>query len=374
MDAGDRHLAFFGEQPGKVALELLVGRAVAAVVHVMFEVLAEFAGGLVAVGRIDLQRLEHDRFELFRDVRIQPARRLDRVVVHLVDQVVDVVDVVDHGVGQQFIHHQTQAEHVALAGGALELGLFWTHVGQLTHDDFGFVRRAHDHGFGDAEVGELDHAAIGDDDVRRGDVAVDDVEHPPRHVLGFVGVMQRPADPRHGEGADVDVADLVAVFVGANEISQVFPVGVFHHDVVDALGLAELVDLQHVLVDKVSHQFGLTDEQVDVFLVLEEFALDRLDRHDLAEAFGAELLGEVDRAHATRGDLAQDLIVGDELDFLHGLPRSVGGVDAGWNRCQRTSPRELTTTSGPAQTVTGGAALAVAVWRCPATGCQGSLR
>src|SRR5687768_15363400 len=76
-DAGDRREAFLGEQAPEIARELLVGRTVAAVVHVVLKVLTELARRGVAVGRVDLERLHHDRLELLRDVRIQPARRLD---------------------------------------------------------------------------------------------------------------------------------------------------------------------------------------------------------------------------------------------------------------------------------------------------------
>jgi len=108
----------------------------------------------------------------------------------------------------------------------------------------------------------------------------------------------------------------VAVLVRADDVGEVLAVRVFHDDVVDALGLPELVDLEHVLMDEVGHELGLADEEVDVLLVLQEFALDRLDRHHFAETLGAELLGEVDRAHATGCDLAQDLVVGEVLDLL----------------------------------------------------------
>ena len=141
-----------------------------------------------------------------------------------------------------------------------------------------------------------------------------------------LGVGERVGVVEPGGDARADVRGVVErhVELGLDEAlhdpAEVGPADVLHRDVVAAVDLAQLVDLDDVRMGEPGRQPSLVKEHPDERLVLGELRQDALDDQVLREARGAALPGLVDLGHPARGDMGLEFVL---AEGIHGFRRAV---------------------------------------------------
>ncbi len=172
-------------------------------------------------------------------------------------------------------------------------------------------------GPGQAEVGDLDVAVGGDEDVLGLDVAVDD--------LGRVGGRQR----------DEHLLEQLERAVGrhrrflAHEVAQRAAGDVLHDEIGDVAVAALVEDRDHVAVVELGGRLGLADETVGELLVVAEPVVHDLDR-DLAVEPAVDSKEHAGHAAACNAVADQVAVVEDASDQ---------GIIA--RHCHATLPRHL---------------------------------
>jgi len=181
------------------------------------------------------------------------------------------------------------------------------HVGELALDRARLgVGRAL--GLGDAEVGDLGEAALGQEQVRRRDVAMHDAHQLAGAVAQLVGVVQALGDlmDHAADEAERQLALLARVLAEHREQREALEV--LHHDVELVVALVELVDLADVRVRHVRRDLRLADQHRAEPAVAREVRQDPLDHEQLLEAGGALEPGQKDLAHAAGRNAGQQLV------------------------------------------------------------------
>ena len=182
-------------------------------------------------------------------------------------------------------------------------------------------------GHGDAEVEDLHRAVVGDEDVVRRDVAVDDVERPPVEADLLVRVVEARGDAHdHVERvlhrhAPARRAERLA------HAAHVLAVEVLHGDEGATVGLAHVVHLRQVGVIQRRRDPRLVEEHPHEVGVGGELREDALDDADLLHAGDAGGASHPDLGHAADGDLLEELIFA-ERDGLH--EEAPGGALSAW--------------------------------------------
>ena len=113
------------------------------------------------------------------------------------------------------------------------------------------------------EIEQEDPAVVGEEDVLRRDVAVDDVERLPLEIAERVGVVE--TGERVDQDADVEIErdPLEALTRALAEGSERLAVEVLHREEVDAPFFADLVRLHDIRVAHSRGDAGLVEEQRD---------------------------------------------------------------------------------------------------------------
>ena len=200
------------------------------------QIRAHLGSGLIAIIRIFGQRFEHDGIKLRRDARV-PLRRRYRVLPHM------LVGDCDRGVaderrfaGEHFVENAPQRVHVRACIDRISARLLRGKI--LGGADYCRCPRdavvAVGQRTGDPEVHHLHCTGLGDHDVGRLDVAVDDpVLVAEVERLARVGDHLQGPTGRHRS-------------VGVDDVAQGDPVDVLHHDVgqrsAGSLGFPGVVD------------------------------------------------------------------------------------------------------------------------------------
>ncbi len=156
---------------------------------------------------------------------------------------------------------------------------------------------------GQAEIANFRLILQIEQDVRRFDVAVDDAV--------FMGMRQTAANGRneayHLLGIDCTSVRAVEKRLARHEL---------HDDEEHAIHFAEVIDADEVRVVEPCHAFGFGFEDRAEARILAEFLGQDFDGDRSVERF---LHGAIDRAHATRGDEALDVVGGKQwrqlIDF-----------------------------------------------------------
>ena len=196
--------------------------------------------------------------------------------------------------GQQEVQRRAEGPDVRLgAEGLVALPLLGRHVLRRADDALRVERCAVLvlERLGDAEVGEFHFAAPRDQDVVGLDVAVDD------GLLIAVGLGQA------ARGAEDDRRGLefVQATLAHDALARRLAVDEFHHQVMESVRSAIVVDAHEVFVGQAGRQLGLAPEARDELLVLgRQRRLEALHRHVDVEI---EVPAAVDRAHAALADL-----------------------------------------------------------------------
>ena len=159
----------------------------------------------------------------------------------------------------------------------------------------------------DAEVADLDLAADGDQDVVRGDVAVDD--RAALVALGqAVGVGEPAQDLADDVGDDVELELLALLAQARREAAQIEAVDPLHDQVAATLVLADVEDLDDVGVGQHHRQAGLVDEHPPVKRLAREVRGQELDGHGLARASHVAASTHPDLGHPARGNSAHERV------------------------------------------------------------------
>ncbi len=144
------------------------------------------------------------------------------------------------------------------------------------------------------------------------------------HLLVFevalaVRVVERGGDLRGDEQRELRLHRLSALLAAAEDGFQIVAIDVLHGDVVGVLDLAEVVDVDDVVVVELRGQLGLIDEHLDEVLVVRQMGKDLLDGDRLLESFDAAHPRLPDLGHAARGDLLDHHVLAElhaVRDFL----------------------------------------------------------
>ena len=316
-------------------------RRLEAVEHLV-DVALHLAGGLVAVGRVLLQRLHHDRVDLRRDLVVVLRRRRDARLAYLLEDGELVVAGEELAPGEELEEHRGQREDVGAFVDGPAPGLLRRHVLQLSLERAGLRVRRLRRRLGDAEVAELDVAFLGDEHVLRGDVAMHEAHLFVFEVAFAVRVIERRGNLRGDEKRDLDRQRLIAFLRFLEDVLQIVPIDVLHGDVVRALDFAEVVDVDDVVVIELGGQLRFIDEHLDEVLIVGKVRQDFLDGDDLLKSFDAAHARFPDLGHAAGGDLFEEDVL-SELDAIGRLffLRMRSGNGGGKDRLRDRHPIEL---------------------------------
>ena len=279
----------------------IVHHAVTDGVAGLAQVVEQHLGVPRPVGRLAGGGGQHQRVEVGRDggAGLAPlgggADRGQRdLVVHV------AVGHLDRGVagvrlasGEHLEQHHAERVHVAAGVGVAVGDQFGGDVGDGADQHAVGGRGVRGHGAGEAEVGDLDLATVGDQHVLGLEVAVDDA--------GLVGgcdgcdhrdqQVERPLRLHRGLAGD--------------QVAQRRALDVLHDHVGPAVVVALVEDGDHVGVREAGGGAGFAVEAAGEVLVAAEVVVHHLHRDGAGEA---AVGGEVDGGHAAAGELAEDLV------------------------------------------------------------------
>ena len=303
----DRRDAVARRQLGQPALELgLTDRSKRRPQH-PFDVAQHLVGALVALAGLLAHRARHDRGDLGRQIgrgllgrpkvpflnpqqRLEVARPLERARAR------------DHE-----IEHRPHRKQIGALIDRLAHRLLGRHEGDLPFDHAGAGVLALVHRLGDAEVGQLHLALIGQQDVVRADVAVNDPERRLPFGLG-VRIGERAADL----GRDVQRELARQPHAGGRrpveDAPEIPAVDQLERQEVTAGADAEIQHLRDVAVRQAHRDVRLVDEHVAELRIGVDGAVDPLQDDRLGEPLAAELGGEEDLRHPAVGDASDDLV------------------------------------------------------------------
>jgi hypothetical protein len=258
-----------------------------------------------------VHRLLDDRLERRRVVGIELGRPGDVARHHRPDDRGVVVADERAPLRGQLVQQHAERVDVDAAIERLGAALLGRHVRELALGDAGRGRVLALRRLGDPEVDQLDRAGVGDDDVRRTDVAVDQAER-----LAVVA-DQLVGEVAAGGGADDDRQRVgqrqLAALLGqlAEQRAAVVAVQVLHRVVVEAALLAEVVDVGDVRVIERRGVARLVQEHPHELGVLGEARQDPLHDDVLGEAGQAGHARQVDLGHPADREASHDLVPSD---------------------------------------------------------------
>ena len=271
---------------------------------------------IVGIGR---QRPHHDRRQRGRvePLVLGPGGRRSHAAGDPVQDLEIAVAGERRRAGRQLIEDGPQREDVAAAIDGATAALLGRHVGELSLERpllrLGPLERP----LGDAEVGDLHRAVVGDEHVRRRDVAVDD----PHRLAARAEPRVRVVQPVGGGGDDADgVPELERrggqvrrAGVRAHELAQVGAVDVLHREERGVAVGADVVDLGDVRVRERRREARLVEEHPEQLGIERVLRQDPLEHDQLLEPLDADAQEprQIDFGHPTDGQTANRLIAAD---------------------------------------------------------------
>ncbi len=271
---------------------------------------AELARGGEAIVATGGEGLHHEGLELGGDLPHVGAGWLHEAGPDDVEERLAAQAAVQGPTGEDLPEDDAQGVDVAPAVHLLAARLLGRHVAELALDDARLV--VEELGGRDAEVGDLHRAFVGEQDVLRGDVAVDDLQRRAGVVLLLVGVVQAlgglgdhpRAEPR---------GDARALGLGAgHQHAEVRALDVFHREELPLVAaVVELEDLDDVGVVEARGELRLLDEHGAEASRGEVRRVDALDDEELVGALRAGLLREEDLGHSPRAQATHDVELGE---------------------------------------------------------------
>ena len=295
------------------------------------------AGGKALIGRLG-EGTEEDVSECDGDIA-EPGELLGDAHVADLEHDIEVAGSLEEAAhGEEFEEDDAGREEVGAEVDLLSCDLLGAHVAHLPLVGSALGEVALEARLGDAEVGDLHEALVGEEDVGGGDVAMDDGERLTDGAGGVVGKVEAAEDLNGDVDGDGDRDAELGAGAGCEEVEEVFAGDILHGDEVLPLDLSEVVDLDHVGVVEPDGDTGLVDEHADEVGVFCERGEDDLDGALFGEAVGALKHAAEDVGHAASTDAIDE----DELTeatgefreqghgFRHGgVLRRAGWQDAG---------------------------------------------
>ena len=283
------------------------------------EIGAHELGAGIAHLRVLFDGPKHDIVESRGDGGVQILRRRRRLgKVHQRRSHRGVADE-GHGAGEHLVEGDAGGVDIAFLRHGQALGLFGGYIVYGT--DHIFTGEGHGAGGdlpGDAEVGQLGLAPVGDD-----------------HVLG----LHIPVDDPVGVGVGKGVQDLAADTDGLlhrqmapgallDQLLQGLALHVLQDDVGHTVVVPHAEGADDVLMGQGQARFGFPLEAAQELPIVQVFLLQHLHGHDLA---GGHVDGPIDVGHAAAAHLADDAILAvDDIRRHSSTPPSL-----------RTSTREM---------------------------------
>ena len=257
-----------------------------------------------------------ERVDVRREVRDPGGGRGHVLVDVLVRDLDGGLALVRLGAGEQLVEHDTGGVDVGAGVGAAVHDQLRGEVGDGPDQDAS-GRRVLGVGadrLGEAEVGHLDPAVVGDQHVLGLDVTVDEARPVGGGQCGQHGLEERE---RPGGRHRALLADHVAQRVPGDQL---------HGEVDGAVLLALVVDRHHVRVREPGGGPGLADEPGRELLVVAHPRVHDLDRD---RAVQADVGGLVDAGHAAAGDARADAVPPVEEPPGQGVTGGRGGALVG---------------------------------------------
>ena len=143
------------------------------------QVVSHFVGSLVAFGGIFFQSLEGDGLQVERGSRIQVKRGNRFFLANMFQSLQQCPPLERRPAGEELIQHGPQRINVGQASEFLRLafGLLWGHVARRSHDGAGAgMPVVSIHFLSQAEVSHLGQVFLGEQNIGRLQVAVDDIQ------------------------------------------------------------------------------------------------------------------------------------------------------------------------------------------------------
>ncbi len=261
------------------------------------------AGG-VAIGAVRGQRPQADLVELDRHAR-RPLRRPQHIRILGAGQ--QILRLLLAGreqlaAGEQLPQHDAGGVHVAAAIELLAARLLRRHVRDLAVDDAGRGLLELERGRRQPEVGELDLAGVGDEDVGRGDVAVNELEIGERVRIG-----QAAAQLLDDVDRDVDRERDLLLGAAVPHRAQIAALDEVHREEQLAVDLAGVEHGDQVPVRQLHHDLRLVAEAGDV-LVVRQVRQHGLDDHQPLEAAIARQR-QIKRTHAALSQRPEQVVL-----------------------------------------------------------------
>ena len=170
---------------------------------------------------------------------------------------------------------------------------------------------------GDSEVGKFFVAFLRNHNVFRIGVPMNDSQGP-SFVVGLeMGIAETPANSGDDENGQVGGSVLVGFDMPFQKLFEVPSGDEFHRHEILLANLPQMVGLNDIRVDQISHQLGFADEIVPELLNGRVFLPNQLDRDDLAETTDTTLGGLVNHAHSAFGDFSGKFVVNFVENMFH---------------------------------------------------------
>ena len=279
---------------------------------------------VVPVRRGTRERAHHHAIQLRGDVR-HVRRRLNGTGERGLQRPKLRVALQGANPGQKLVQNEPNGEDVRAVIQRLPTSLLRGHVCKLSLDGAGLRHRVGVRGLGDPEVDHLDRAVEGDEQILRGDVAVDHLEGPPLVVHLGVGVREPFTCRGHNPQSERAGNPLPRAPGLAHHPSEVLAVDVLHGDVVVPVDLPEVENLPDVRVAELRRDFRLVEEHPDEVRILRQMGEDSLDYNLPLEPLDTGLLRQPHLGHTARGQLPHQLVFAEGLS-AQGMPRRRRGM------------------------------------------------
>ena len=195
-----------------------------------------------------------------------------------------------------------------------------------------FARRREPHGrAGDAKVGDARGAVDADQDVVRGDVAVDDLERGAVTVGELVGGVQAGEQVEEDAQREPERQGAPLLARADEDLVEREAIDVLHHQEDALIVLLHIERGHHVGVVHPRGEAGLIEEHGDEIRLLGQVRVHRFDRDLTLESAGSDGAAEVDPRHPAGGDRTEDLVATNpEAHAAEGYTKDSPAVPATW--------------------------------------------
>ena len=245
-----------------------------------------------------------DANELGRKRGVDLLQRLRDFLEDLVERCREGLRLERAASAQQLVQNHRRRKDVCAMIDTLPTDLFGRHVVDGAHHHVAARQLRRDEA-GQAEVEDFDRAAVGDVNVCRLDVAMDDA------VL--VGVVEPLADFRR----DLDLAPQAYSLRSRHPREEILSLQVLHGEIRLSLVLAEIVNGNDVSVRQLAGGSRLAEEPFAQLRVLIDRDRNHLDGDD---PFEERVAGAIHDPHATLAEFFDDLIPADTLHVERAPP------------------------------------------------------